>query len=162
MVYLSLSALIVRKYLKHPDTKYFVYALLLPSITAYLHLYDLILLVAMVVINLISSPSKRFYFIFALLLFPADYSSTTQIFLVFTFISLVVATAHKIGFLRKVIPDFKSGAEVLVGFLTTVLISYFPISIESKVAWQLTIGFFLLLLGARRRAPFESIIRHNG
>jgi hypothetical protein len=162
LVYLSLSALIVRKYLKHPDTKYFVYALLLPSITAYLHLYDLILLVAMVVINLISSPSKRFYFIFALLLFPADYSSTTQIFLVFTFISLVVATAHKIGFLRKVIPDFKSGAEVLVGFLTTVLISYFPISIESKVAWQLTIGFFLLLLGARRRAPFESIIRHNG
>jgi hypothetical protein len=157
LVYLFLTALIIAKYLKHPDSKYFVYALLLPSITAYLHLYDLILVVSIVVIGLLSSPDKRLLFFgFALFFFPTDYSSPAQIYIFFTAILFVVAAAQRIIFIRKVIPDLRSGAELLLGFLATVLFSYFPISVESKVAWQLTICFLALGVAATRHVRSES------
>jgi len=158
LVYLGLTALIVKKYLKNPDSKYFVYALLSPSITAYLHLYDLILVVALVVIGLLSSPDRRLLlFALALLFFPIDYSSVTQILITLVVVLIVVALAQEIDFLKKVIPDLKSGTELLLGFLTTVLFSYFPISLESKVAWQLTICFLALFVVAKRRVHSESI-----
>lgn len=158
LVYFLITALIIAKYLKQPDSKYFVYALLLPSITAYLHLYDLILVVAMVVIKLLTSNDKRLmFFAFALLFFPSDYSSPFEITIIFVAILLVIASAQRIPLFKKVIPDLQSGTELLLGFLSSVLFSYFPISLESKVAWQLTFCFFALFVASTRHLRSKSV-----
>jgi hypothetical protein len=70
---------------------------------------------------------------------------------------MFVSLAPRIGFIKNVISDLKSGSELLLGFLTTVLFSYFPISLESKVAWQLTICFLALFVVAKRRVRSELI-----
>lgn len=159
VVYFSILILIIFRYSLNPRPKYFVYALLLPSITAYLHLYDLVLLVSLIACQLIYLHYKALIpYAFSLLFFPTHYSPN-QIYLLLGSILALFFVKKQFHPMKKALPNLFVIVEVFLGALTSIVISLVPISVESKVAWQLMLCYLCLYFAYRKRGDGNLLAR---
>ena len=137
--------------LRKPNVVLLRWAILLPTATAYLHLYDLVVFAIVVCYwAVLKMEFKGAIFSLGLITIPSRFNSLSEIIngLVFIFaVSLIIYLNQK-----EEIPQNKKVRfiELILAFLSILIISRLTITLEEKVSIQVTIMMIIVIIWVNR------------